>query len=732
MSGRGQEVEAIILNRIAMCLLACLTVLGVTLNTGSMARADVDTRGELRAISPILSAPGEVKPLVSTENEDYECTAKYSDIQSGAFTWVIGNCPQGSILEAVVRRAHTESEPENYSLGGWVGGSFQGCGWIEDQKFKPKAKKSKPTTACTEIASGKYEVAEANFISKHNSGAGDGYYVVNKTACPEYANYRPWSSSNLEQEKLRTAPAYASQEPGSNVPALKWRYTTKYNSTDGTGQYVMVRDASVAAGEGNWVFVPRSCLPSNLPENENERLPPPPTVSTDGASDVGTATATLNAAVNPNGFDTKYFFEYGTTTGYGSYTSTGDAGAGTSAVPVAAEITGLAPYTTYYFRIVASSAIGEVFGGPVGFTTQALPPEATTSAASEIQSTQAKLNGTVNPNGPDTHYDFEYGPTAAYGSSTPEVDAGSGMSAIPVGITATNLRQSTFYHYRLVAKSNGGTRYGADHTFSTVDQPAADVIAQSGSTSLYYDSTGSLEDSWFNGTEWHESGIPDSASITGNPFVIQNSATSIYYASNGSLEDSWFDGKEWHESGMPDSLSITGDPFVIQTESATSIYYNSQNMLEDSWFDGKEWHESGIPDSLSITGDPFVVQSESGASIYYNSNGVLEDSWFDGKEWHESAVPSSHAISSDPFVIQTKSGSSIYYNSNGSLEDSWFDGKEWHESGIPGSLSITGDPFVIQGSSTSIYYDSSTALEDSWFDGKEWHESGIPGSLPIT
>ncbi len=58
-----------------------------------------------------------------------------------------------------------------------------------------------------------------------------------------------------------------------------------------------------------------------------------------------------------------------------------------------------------------------------------LPPEASTGAASEVQLTQAKLNGTVNPKGTNTHYYFQYGTTTSYGSSTPEGNAGSGLRA---------------------------------------------------------------------------------------------------------------------------------------------------------------------------------------------------------------------------------------------------------------------------------------------------------------
>ncbi len=290
----------------------CLLVLAFAVCLPNVADADVNTMGQLREISSSLgSKPGEVMPLTTTENEDYECTAKYSDMQSGSFDWVIGNCPKGGTLEAVIRELYKDSEPEgNYSLGGWVGGGFSGCGWIEEDRFKPKAKKSKPTTACSEITGGEHKIAESVFMERHNNSAGDGFYVVNTAPCPEYANYRPWSSKNVEQEEIRTVPAYTAQEAGSNYPALKWRYITKYESTDGTGKYVMVRDARVGDGEGNWVFVPRSCLSATLPENENERLPSPPTVTTTEASSMTPTGATLKGEVNPNGIEATYYFEY--------------------------------------------------------------------------------------------------------------------------------------------------------------------------------------------------------------------------------------------------------------------------------------------------------------------------------------------------------------------------------------------------------------------------------------
>ena len=75
-----------------------------------------------------------------------------------------------------------------------------------------------------------------------------------------------------------------------------------------------------------------------------------PSVTTKSASSVKDTTATLNASVNPNGQSTTVYFEYGTTTGYGSKTSAKSIGSGSGATNVAIGWSGLAPGVTYHFR----------------------------------------------------------------------------------------------------------------------------------------------------------------------------------------------------------------------------------------------------------------------------------------------------------------------------------------------------------------------------------------------
>ena len=98
-----------------------------------------------------------------------------------------------------------------------------------------------------------------------------------------------------------------------------------------------------------------------------------PGVSTLGASKLTITTATLTGKVNPHGAATTYFFQYGTTTAYGSRTPDAAAGAGATAVGATAPIAGLGPNTRYHYRLVAHNGLGTTAGGDRSFTTPKQP-----------------------------------------------------------------------------------------------------------------------------------------------------------------------------------------------------------------------------------------------------------------------------------------------------------------------------------------------------------------------
>jgi hypothetical protein len=192
----------------------------------------------------------------------------------------------------------------------------------------------------------------------------------------------------------------------------------------------------------------------------------PPFVTTGAASSIAPTRVRLNASVDPRGSATTWYFQLGTTTGYGTDTAVQSAGAGTKAVQESIVVAGLAAGTTYDFRVVASNGSGTTFGANQAFVTPG-PPEAATQTSESVGTTTATLMGTLDPGGLSTSWYFQYGTSTAYGSTTPTENIGSGTATLPVSAPLSSLTAGTTYHFRLVAVSSAGTSYGADASFST-------------------------------------------------------------------------------------------------------------------------------------------------------------------------------------------------------------------------------------------------------------------------
>ena len=216
------------------------------------------------------------------------------------------------------------------------------------------------------------------------------------------------------------------------------------------------------------------------PAERNFSVIQPPTVVTNAATGVKAHEATLNANVNPNGGETTYQFEYGTTTSYGSKAPASPKGIGSGAqsIEVSNEISGLQPGTTYHFRVSATNGAGTSHGEDQTFTTPGVPVVAT-EAPSNVSAHEATFNASVNPTGAATSYQFEYGKTTAYGSKIPAAakSVGSGISAVSVSEAPNALEEDVTYHYRAVAENEAGTTYGEDEAFKTPLMPDVETEA---------------------------------------------------------------------------------------------------------------------------------------------------------------------------------------------------------------------------------------------------------------
>lgn len=258
----------------------------------------------------------------------------------------------------------------------------------------------------------------------------------------------------------------------------------------------------------------RTIGPTVYPLAEGRWRSAAPTTTTTAASGVGEKSATLNGTVNPNGSETKVYFEYGTTTSYGSKTAEFNVGSGTSAVEQGASITGLNPATTYHYRIVGNNENPEASkGGDQTFRTTGPPSVLTSAGEPEATGEAATLRGWVNPNGLSTTYQFEYGTSPGSYTNTVPVPAGSagnGTETISVSYTVTGLTRGKTYYYRITAGNSAGTSNGSEVSFTTPNVPGAATGSTSEVTRKCATLVGTVEPHGLTTKYWFEYGTTTS------------------------------------------------------------------------------------------------------------------------------------------------------------------------------------------------------------------------------
>ena len=236
---------------------------------------------------------------------------------------------------------------------------------------------------------------------------------------------------------------------------------------------------------------------------------------------VTSSSAQLQGGVYPNGNPTTYWWEYGTTLDYGQATTPVPAGAGTAPVAVTGALTGLAPGTTYHYRLVAQNGIGSgpMYGYDFTFATAAaastggtggsggsngsgggsLPPPPGGGSSSNpiggskpsgasstshptitrpvapaigkpriaaLSSSSAMVIASITPFGNRTSYYLAYGTTAKLGRRT---GTGSASSMLTASWRLRGLKPGKVYYLQVVATNGGGSA-------SQLDDPGADRI----------------------------------------------------------------------------------------------------------------------------------------------------------------------------------------------------------------------------------------------------------------
>ncbi len=275
------------------------------------------------------------------------------------------------------RRGYTESAWSLNSSGvGWGGGS--GC---DTQEPKPAYQSD---TGCTGRAYSDLS-ADANpdtGLRVYDSGGG-GWFVVGGTslATPLIAAFEALTGVNGSTAQWAYNDSALLNDPvtgstGSCAAAIAYICDsgTGYDGPTGIGS-ISGAIASGAPGIGG------------------------PAIG-DGTTNsytqtVATTTAALVGGVYPNGLDTTYYWQYGTSTAYGQQTTPQDIGSGTSPVTAQASLSALTPGVTYHYRLVATNSAGTDYGYDYTFQTSNVTNVAPVNTAAPVMTGQALQGQTV-------------------------------------------------------------------------------------------------------------------------------------------------------------------------------------------------------------------------------------------------------------------------------------------------------------------------------------------------
>ncbi len=200
----------------------------------------------------------------------------------------------------------------------------------------------------------------------------------------------------------------------------------------------------------------------------------------------GSHSATLASGVYPNGLDTSWWIEYGTTNAYGQKTAATDIGSGTTPASVTGYLSHLAPGTTYHYRLVAANATGTTYGYDYTLTTPAASPTDPTAA----------FTSTPTVPSPGASVSFDGTTSTDQGASITAYRwvFGDGTATSGAKPTHTYAARGTYYATLIVTNSVGQT----DTTTKvvTIDTPPtvafiAPTGAQQAGTALSFDGSGS-------------------------------------------------------------------------------------------------------------------------------------------------------------------------------------------------------------------------------------------------
>lgn len=435
---------------------------------------------------------------------------------------------------------------------------------------------------------------------------------------------------------------------------------------------------------------------SYLPDGGGQnfaRLQPAPAVTVGDVSDLGVQQARLHGSVDPRGLRTRWTFQYGTTTRYGSNAPIvdGDAGSGNGPVDVNALATGLLAGTTYHYRLVGTSMMGTVYSEDRTFKTAPMP----------------KPSVIVAPDG-DKHvfYRTLAGQLAEWRwDGTSWRNIGWGTQGIVAGNPSAVMTDSGVIEvYHRKAGDNQLRRWR---------------IFEGGHNEAVYDDAGALP------------GDPV-AIATGGERVEVFAATSI-----GQLGRWTIDGAsdDYTSYGYQGDLAAATPAVVESQEGVLDVVFRSGTGQLGRWTIFAAGHNPNLYGTNgSVTGNPSIVATADGILdvVHRTGTGTLGRWTLFGSSNNPNGYGTNGSVVGSPSAVATGGGAfeSFHRTDDGKLGRWWIGGgeRQWNPSTWGDAGSVAGDPTVIRLSdgTLNVFYGRPDA-------GYAFHEFGRSGDryVPI-
>ena len=257
------------------------------------------------------------------------------------------------------------------------------------------------------------------------------------------------------------------------------------NLTSGTKYYVrtyIVTDFGVLYGNEK-SFVTTGEQPEEPEEPEQPEQPEIvlPTVTTSDVTNITSNSAACGGNVTSDGGGTVIArgvcWSTSQTPTINDFRTANGTGTGT----FTSNITGLNPNTKYYVRAYATNEAGTSYGAQKSFTTlgdvTVTEPTVSTNTVSSITANTAICGGNVTSDGGGTVtargvcWSTSQNPTISNNRSIDGIGTGNFISNL------SNLAPQTTYYVRAYATNEAGTSYGAQKSFTTLDEEPEETIS---------------------------------------------------------------------------------------------------------------------------------------------------------------------------------------------------------------------------------------------------------------